>query len=181
MKFTLVAPLPDGRREWRLTWELIMPMTTALLYSEPPPLDEADSRVLDRTRNILFCVPVDDTHQLGAQIRWYPTGRMDYGRGALAPGSRTDTSYEYTQRHPDDKEAQEGQGEIANHGLEHLATSDRGVIMCRRILRTAIQAVQAGNDPKGVIRDPQLARQIPTCTGSIVTYREQSVPSATPG
>ncbi len=181
MKFTLVAPLPDGRREWRLTWELHMPMTTALLYSESPPLDEGTEAVVDRTRNIFFCVPVDDTHHLGAQVRWYPEGRSDYGRGALAPANRPDTSYEYTQRHPDDKEAQEVQGEIANHGLEHLATSDRGVIMCRRILREAIRAIEAGNDPKGIIRDPLKARNIPTTAGSVVTYRAQAVPSATSG
>jgi nitrite reductase/ring-hydroxylating ferredoxin subunit len=179
MKFTVTAPLPDGRREWRLTWELVMPMTTALLYSESPSLAESDGPLTERTRNILFCVPVDDTHQLGAQLRWNPAGRADYGRGALAPGSRKDVTYEYTQRHPDDKEAQEGQGEIANHGLEHLATSDRGVIMCRRILRDALRAIADGKDPKGIVRDPARARDIPTYAGSSVAFRRQEVAAGT--
>ena len=62
----------------------------------------------------------------------------------------------------------EGQGPIALHGLEHLVTSDKGVIMFRRILRTAIQAVKEGADPKGIIRDAAKAKLIPTTAGSVV-------------
>ena len=47
---------------------------------------------------------------------------------------------EYTQRFPDDKEALEGQGPIAIHALEHLGTSDRGVIMFRKLLKRGIEA-----------------------------------------
>jgi len=47
-------------------------------------------------------------------------------------------------------------------------TSDKGVIMFRRILRTAIQAVKEGADPKGIIRDAAKAKLIPTTAGSVV-------------
>jgi hypothetical protein len=77
-------------------------------------------------------------------------------------------SYEYTQRHPDDKEAVEGQGPIALHGLEHLVTSDKGVMMFRRILRQAIQTARADSDPKGIIRDPAKAALVRTSAGSVV-------------
>ena len=90
------------------------------------------------------------------------------GREQLAPAGRKNPSYEYTQRHPDDKEAVEGQGPIALHGLEHLVTSDKGVLMFRGILKKAIQATQQGNDPKGILRDPAKAAFIPTSAGSIV-------------
>ena len=79
---------------------------------------------------------------------------------AMAPEGRSSGtqparhSYEETQREPDDQEAQCSQRPIAIHGLEHLATTDRGVIQFRRLLKTAIKAVKNGEDPMGIIRDP---------------------------
>jgi hypothetical protein len=107
---------------------------------------------------------------LGASIRWVPHGDLDQptGREQRAPAGRKDASYEYTQRHPDDKEAVESQGPIALHGLEHLVTSDKGVIMFRRILRTAIHAIAQGEDPKGIVRDASKAAWVQTSAGSRV-------------
>jgi hypothetical protein len=45
-------------------------------------------------------------------------------------------------------------------------TSDKGVILLRRILRTAIEAVRAGQDPKGILRDPVKAAHVATSAGS---------------
>ena len=161
MKATMTRHLPDGRR-WDVTWEMVMPMTTHLVYTAVPQTA--------RYFIVYFCIPVDDTHQLAANITWIPDDGSDLGGGrrGLAPASRTDKTYEYTQRYPDDKEAQEGQGPIAIHALEHLATSDRGVIMLRRMLRTALAALEAGQDPKGVLRDPERARCIRTVAGSVI-------------
>ena len=86
----------------------------------------------------------------------------------MAPAGRKNTGYEFTQRHPDDKEAVEGQGPIALHGLEHLVSSDKGVLMFRGMLRRAIAALSAGNDPKGIFRDPGQARFVPTSAGSVL-------------
>ena len=47
-----------------------------------------------------------------------------------------------------------GQGRITDRSREKLGASDRGVAMIRRQLFADIDAVQAGRDPKGVIRDP---------------------------
>ena len=58
---------------------------------------------------------------------------------------------------PHDYEAQVGQGAITLHSEEHLAASDRGVVMFRRLLRQQIEAVQAGRDPLGVMFDPARA------------------------
>jgi hypothetical protein len=152
--------LPSGKW-WELIWEMIMPLNIHLVYTDEPKTE--------RVRAVTYCVPVDDTHQLGASIRWVSDGDADEptGREQLAPAGRKDASYEYTQRHPDDKEAVESQGPIALHGLEHLVTSDRGVRMFRSILRTAIEAVQGGGDPKGIIRNGSKL-SVPTTAGSLV-------------
>lgn len=161
MRFVLTRKLPGGRW-WDLIWEMIMPLNVHLVYTDEPKSE--------KVRSVSFCVPVDDTHQLGAAIRWLPDDEPERpaGREQLAPGGRQDTSYEFTQRHPDDKEAVEGQGPIALHGLEHLASSDKGVILFRRILKQAIQAVKDGKEPKGIIRDPAAAECISTSAGSIL-------------
>ena len=36
------------------------------------------------------------------------------------------------------------------HGEEHLATTDRGIVMLRRLLARQIEAVERGEDPVGV-------------------------------
>ncbi len=36
---------------------------------------------------------------------------------------------------------------MARHGLEHLAATDRGIIMMRNMLRRGIRATAAGEDP----------------------------------
>jgi len=55
---------------------------------------------------------------------------------------------------PGDWEAQVGQGAITLHSDEHLATSDQGVVMLRRLLQRQLDAVAAGSDPSGVSFDP---------------------------
>jgi phenylpropionate dioxygenase-like ring-hydroxylating dioxygenase large terminal subunit len=161
MRFVLIRKLDNGRW-WELIWEMIMPLNVHLVYTEEPKTE--------RVRAVTYCVPIDDTHQLGASIRWLSDDKNESpsGREQLAPGGRKNSSYEYTQRHPDDKEAVEGQGPIALHGLEHLVTSDKGVVLFRSILRKAIQAVAQGEDPKGILRDPAKASLVCTSGGSVL-------------
>jgi nitrite reductase/ring-hydroxylating ferredoxin subunit len=161
MRFVLTRKLENGKR-WELIWEMIMPLNVHLVYTDEPKTE--------RVGAVTYCVPIDDTHQLGASIRWIPEGESESpsGREQLAPGGRKNTSYEYAQRHPDDKEAVEGQGPIALHRLEHLVTSDQGVMMYRSILRKAIEAALRGDDPKGILRDPSQASFVTTSAGSVV-------------
>jgi nitrite reductase/ring-hydroxylating ferredoxin subunit len=164
MRFVLTRRLENGKW-WELIWEMLMPLNVHLVYTDEPKTEPV--------RAVTYCVPIDDTNQLGASVRWLGDGEVDAlsGREKLAPGGRKNTSFEFTQRHPDDKEAVEGQGPIALHGLEHLVTSDRGVMMFRKILRTAIHAVRAGQDPKGIIRDAARAGTIATTAGSVLRER----------
>jgi len=49
------------------------------------------------------------------------------------------------------------QGAIAAHSEEHLATTDRGIAMLRRVLQRQLDAVRNGEDPVGVTFDPAAA------------------------
>ncbi|MGE3936210.1 MAG: Rieske 2Fe-2S domain-containing protein [Rhodospirillaceae bacterium] len=72
---------------------------------------------------------------------------------------------------PGDWEIQSGLGEdgITLHGEEFLATSDRGVVMSRRLLKRQIKVVQDGGDPIGVSFDPDAP---PSIVGSGNFYRD---------
>ncbi len=54
-----------------------------------------------------------------------------------------------------------GQGGVADRTQEHLATSDRGVMMMRRRFLAELDAVEAGAEPKGTIRDPARNVRLP--------------------
>jgi 5,5'-dehydrodivanillate O-demethylase len=51
----------------------------------------------------------------------------------------------------------ETQGPIASRWNEHLATTDRGVVMLRQMMEREIAKVEQGVDPIGVVRDPDHA------------------------
>ncbi|MEL1251167.1 aromatic ring-hydroxylating dioxygenase subunit alpha [Aurantiacibacter gilvus] len=54
-----------------------------------------------------------------------------------------------------------GQGAIADRSKENLRSSDRGIGMLRRQLLRDLEAVARGEDPKGIIRDPERAKCVP--------------------
>jgi len=63
-----------------------------------------------------------------------------------------------------DQMAWETQGPVASRSAEHLGESDRGIILFRKLLRDQIRAVQNGQEPIGVTRDPkndEMIRLIP--------------------
>jgi 5,5'-dehydrodivanillate O-demethylase len=55
--------------------------------------------------------------------------------------------------HDQDRAAQESQGVIADRTKETLGTSDRGIAMLRQMLLDGLKAIDAGEDPMGIIRD----------------------------
>ena len=57
-----------------------------------------------------------------------------------------------------------GQGVVADRAQEHLAASDKGVLMMRRRFLAELDAVAAGAEPKGTIRDPAGNVRIPLPT-----------------
>jgi 5,5'-dehydrodivanillate O-demethylase len=70
---------------------------------------------------------------------------------ALHPYTRFDVSHDVQAQ---DHMAWETQGPIANRSVERLATSDRGIVMLRQMVRREIEKVQQGIDPMNVMRDP---------------------------
>jgi hypothetical protein len=82
-------------------------------------------------------------------------------------GQTADRPYEERQRVPGDYDAQTSiHWGFSRHGLEHLATTDRGIIMLRNIVRRGIRAVQDGQDPEHVMwKDGQV---IPTYSNHTV-------------
>jgi 5,5'-dehydrodivanillate O-demethylase len=52
------------------------------------------------------------------------------------------------------------QGPIADRTVERLGTTDVGILMFRKMLLRELAALERGDDPKGVIRDPERNRFI---------------------
>ncbi len=105
-----------------------------------------------RSNGLGFSVPVDDSHS-----RILFTARMTGDRATMMRGTGlsqmkrwSQMTLEERQDTPGDYEAQAGQGPISLHSEEHLATSDRGIAMQRRMLEKDIKAVMEGGDPTGV-------------------------------
>ncbi|MFD2274409.1 hypothetical protein ACFS07_34285 [Undibacterium arcticum] len=59
-------------------------------------------------------------------------------------GQTGDRPYAERQREPGDYDALVSQGAVANRKVEHLGTTDRGVVLFRRMLANAIREVQDG-------------------------------------
>jgi nitrite reductase/ring-hydroxylating ferredoxin subunit len=115
----------------------------------------------------IWAVPIDDTHTINFRIRHFRSWHPREVQGPLmAFGQEAIRSYEETQRLPGDYEAQVGQRPIAVHALEHLTSSDRGIILWRKRLREGIEAVKRGEDPHPILRTEGLV--IPTYSNDTV-------------
>jgi 5,5'-dehydrodivanillate O-demethylase oxygenase subunit len=66
----------------------------------------------------------------------------------------SDGEYDLTTFNAQDGMAWETQGPVTDRTKELLGASDRGVVMYRRLLKEQILAVQRGEEPVGVVRDP---------------------------
>lgn len=110
-------------------------------------------------------VPIDDTHTKIFFVRFYPTADgsiVENDEPAviyLAPYKNPpDKLHPFTRFRMDEVQGQdhmawETQGPIADRTQERLTTSDRGVVLLREVMLREIRQVQAGQDPKGVVRD----------------------------
>ncbi|HEV7716462.1 MAG TPA: aromatic ring-hydroxylating dioxygenase subunit alpha [Steroidobacteraceae bacterium] len=109
-----------------------------------------------QSSGVSWVVPVDDSHYVQAFVMKLPKGTPGLGlriNGKLW-GEMTEEDH---QRFPGDFEAQNGQGPISLHSEEHLVTSDRGIMMQRKLLEKQMEVVAQGGDPVGVSFDPARA------------------------
>ena len=129
-----------------------------------------------------WIVPLDDTNTMLIELRHVSetegvvTPDWWADRSIMLPGQLGLDTYEESQRHPGDFEAQVSQRPIAVHGLEHLGTTDRGITMFRNQIRRGIRAVKAGHDPDGLFRDG--GGVIPTyCNDTVVRVPPAKTPA----
>lgn len=77
-----------------------------------------------------------------------------------------------------DRAAQESQGLIHDRSREFLASSDRGVVMWRKLVFESIKAVANGSDPHGVVRGTERDKLIFFDAGKNFTDHEKALTSA---
>lgn len=143
-----VRKLPDGRTFRRIS-EAGLPTLRVIPNPRAGRFGPVES--------LGWVLPVDDH-----SFRIYVAGRVRE-RGELRkmrsrPDGRKlweELSEAEHQLYPGDYEAMVGQGAIAKHSEEHLAATDRGIVMLRRLLRKQLEAVKEGRDPAGVCFDPE--------------------------
>ena len=157
--------LPDGRLFRRVT-EILLPnirIVPSVAAGEP-------GEGFERARHIGWILPIDDTH-----TRMYSLLRVPLhdGEPVMPPRARhggklwMELSEDEHHRMPGDKEAIVSQGPIAIHANEHLASSDRGVILTRKMIARALASIREGGDPPGLLRDVS-ARVVTTFAGNAV-------------
>ena len=130
-------------------------------------IDDAEGETLFDRRGSSFSwiVPVDDTNCFSIGFSDIDksfaipgrTGYIDrqavrgaHVVGAGDAGQTGEPSYDERQRAPGDWDCWVSQGPITVHGREHLATTDRGVTLFRKLVRRGIRAVANGKRPKGL-------------------------------
>ena len=104
-----------------------------------------------------WVLPIDDhSFRIFVVGRVREKGELVKMRSRLNGKLWEELTEEEHQQFPGDYEAQVSQGAIAAHSDEHLASSDRGIVMLRRLLQKQLDALQQGTDPAGVSFDPNV-------------------------
>jgi nitrite reductase/ring-hydroxylating ferredoxin subunit len=134
--------LPDGRSFKRIS-EAGLPTLRVI----PSPKVGRMGRV----ESIGWILPIDDhSFRIFVVGRVREQGELSRMRTRMNGKLWEEMSDEEHQMFPNDVEAMVSQGVIAHHSDEHLATSDRGIVMLRRMLMQQLDVVAAGGDPAGV-------------------------------
>jgi phenylpropionate dioxygenase-like ring-hydroxylating dioxygenase large terminal subunit len=136
----------DTRRQADRVWVRVADFILPNIHQFPPNADPMALRnSINRPQATTWAVPLDDTHTMQIGYQRAPAGReVRRGSGFGQDGKR---SYEERQRVPGDYDAQISiHGGVSRHGLEHLAATDRGIIMMRNMIRQGIRAVRNNED-----------------------------------
>jgi hypothetical protein len=166
VEFRQQSTMPDGRARWGVV-ELMLPCIRVMynpFYSNPDAMVEA----------LGFMMPIDDTH-----FRTYTAGRTrQKGRVFSLPEHIYKTfggqnypnwfamSEAERRARPGDWEAQTGQGPITLHSEEHLPTSDKGVVLVRKMLLDQLKRIDRGEDPMNLSFDPDAPPIMTTAGGN---------------
>jgi 5,5'-dehydrodivanillate O-demethylase len=135
----------------------------------PSHVRHSAARVDEQPRQVMrFRVPKDDyttnnfyidfhPHKDGVPTRPEPLRVKGFRKNEPGVYTRVQDGWWNLPNREQDRVAQETQGVIADRTKEHLATSDQGILMLRKMIRESIDAVAQGRDPIGVIRDASQA------------------------
>ncbi|HEY3117313.1 MAG TPA: aromatic ring-hydroxylating dioxygenase subunit alpha [Chloroflexota bacterium] len=105
--------------------------------------------------------PIDDTHTQTFTLDFRPSKDGSIADSSDDPPWKFDAlkdeeGYFTMKSFPSqDSMAWETQGPIRDRSLEHLGMSDKGVAMLRELLKEQIDKVKRGEEPMGVLRDPE--------------------------
>jgi phenylpropionate dioxygenase-like ring-hydroxylating dioxygenase large terminal subunit len=122
------------------------------IHQFPPAWEKADKEIIfQRPQATLWTVPIDDTNSLNIRFTHINENDLRTAHPILF-GQDGDRPLEERQRRPGDYDAQVYQRPIAIHGLEHLGTTDQGLVTLRNLVRQGIRAVQRGEDPPNLWR-----------------------------
>ena len=140
------------RRVGDLVWVRVCDFMPPNIHQFTREIEEAsEPKPASRPVVIRWAVPNDDTCTTNFELAQVDPawGLTDEQMARPGFGQADERSYTDRQRQPADFDAQSSQRTIAVHALEHLASTDRGVIMLRRTVRDGIHAVARGGDPHG--------------------------------
>jgi len=157
------------RRVGELAWVRVCDFMRPNVHQFTREIEEAsEPKPASRPVVIRWAVPNDDTSTTNFELAQVDPawGLSDEEIARPGFGQSDDRPYAQRQLQPADFDAQSSQRAIAVHALEHLASTDRGVIMLRRMVRDGIRAVARGDDPPGT-HWPE-GKVIPTFTQDLV-------------
>jgi len=165
-----------GDESFRTISLFLMPNMNKVGYHLPEDHPAAFAATHEGYEALRWRVAMDDTTTMhftlyfapfvdGKVTAKIPKDQQEQGLGDSIPGKyRWDEETGWIARGDQDRCAQESQGAILDRTAEHLAVSDEGVILLRRLFKQSIEAVRKGEDPVGVIRDPaknEILRLVP--------------------
>ena len=175
MKTVAVLDTGDPEVKFVNTWSLAMPIHwrfSGIRSGFPPDFtDERQEgggmiRIIDDTHFELFRYNLIRRGNFkGVWIFGLPQGLQ----GTAEKKSYDKRKYSGWEGIPalEDLVLQESQGAIPERRLEHLASSDRGVLMMRRLWHKAMDDVANNKDPKGVMRKDNGMLEVDTFHGHI--------------
>jgi hypothetical protein len=172
MKVISRKPGPTADTEYVDEKSFALPSILQIGDTEFTHFKKPASALMDGSHNehIMFLTPNDDDHFTLFTVNYY-TGPDPNFFAKLAPSrelTAKEEKKEYDRRRYapfrgsvrlEDITSQSTQGLIGERE-EHLATSDRGVILLRKIILNAIETVQKGGRPKGVLARDQVEEVI---------------------
>jgi len=155
----------EGGRIFRRITEVLIPNVRIV-----PSVGAAKAGESERARHVGWILPIDDTH-----TRMYSLLRVPVENGSpiFPPRARhagklwAELTEEEHRRMPGDAEAMVSQGPVTARDREHLASSDQGVILIRKLIREALEAVERGEDPKGTALRAE-HQNVETTAGNLV-------------